>query len=345
MTSRKAPMRHSDDLLWSAIADLSRFAALLTMADLGVADELAHGPLGTAELAERCEADPDALRRVLRELAAMGLVRRTGDDRYDLTGRGTPLRSDVPGSLRSSIQMLGEESLWYALGSLPATVRAGSSALTARFGGLYDHLAANPETSRLFGEYMATRAIPFIEGLVKRYDFTDVRTLVDVGGGRGHILAAALRANPEMRGVLLDQAHVIEQARPALEAEGVIGRCELVPGDFFREVPAGGDAYLLGSVLHNWDDEDAVTILRNVRRAMDPAGRVLVLEVVLPDDDAPHLGKDLDMRMLAVFDGGAERSRAEYGALLARAGLAISRVVPLDGSASVVEAVIESPAG
>ncbi|MFG1949430.1 methyltransferase [Nonomuraea sp. NPDC048826] len=332
-------MRHSDDLLWSAVADLSRFAALLTMAELGLADELAHGPLGAADLAGRCEADPDALRRVLRELAAMGLVRRTGDDRYDLTERGTPLRSDVPGSLRSSIQMLGEESLWYAMGNLPATVRAGSSALTARYGLLYDHLAANPETSRLFGEYMATRAIPFIEGLVKGYDFRGVHSLVDVGGGRGHVLAAVLEANPEMRGVLLDREHVIEQARAALAAEGLTDRCELVPGDFFRSVPAGHDAYLLGSVLHNWDDDDAVTILRNVREAMDPAGRVLVLEVVLPEDDAPHLGKDLDMRMLAVFDGGTERSGSEYGALLSRAGLTLSRVVELEGAASLIEAV------
>jgi hypothetical protein len=332
-------MRHSDDLLWSAVADLSRFAALLTMAELGVADELADGPLDVAELARRCEADEGALRRVLRELAAMGLVRRAGDDRYDLTQRGNALRSDVPGSLRSSIRMLGEESLWYAMGNLPATVRAGRSAMTARFGNMYDHLAANPEVSKLFGEYMATRAIPFIEGLVKRYDFTGVRSLVDVGGGRGHILAAVLQANPEMRGVLLDRDLVIEQARSALTDEGLLGRCDLVPGDFFREVPEGGDAYLLASVLHNWDDEDALTILGNVRRAMSPEGRVLVLEVVLPDDDAPHLGKDLDMRMLAVFDGGTERSRAQYGDLLGRAGLSLTRVVELEGAASLIEAV------
>ncbi|HLU72025.1 MAG TPA: methyltransferase [Nonomuraea sp.] len=338
-------MSHSDELLWGAIADLSRFAALLTMAELGMADELARGPLGTDELARRCEADPGALRRVLRELAAMGLVRRAGDDGYDLTERGTVLRSDVPGSLRSSIRSLGEESLWYALGNLPATVRAGSSALTARFGDFYDHLAAHPEASRIFGEYMSARAIPFIEGLVKRYDFTGVRSLVDVGGGRGHILSAVLQANPGMRGVLLDQEHVIEEARPAVAADGLNGRCELVPGDFFRSVPEGGDAYLLGSVLHNWDDEDALTILRNVRRAMNPDGRVLILEIVLPDDDSPHVGKDVDIRMLAVFDGGTERSRAEYAALLAGADLRLTRVVALEGPASLVEAVAATPAG
>ncbi|GAA4510100.1 MULTISPECIES: methyltransferase [Nonomuraea] len=332
-------MRHSDDLIWDAMADLSRFAALLTMAELGVADELAHGPLEPAELARRCEADPRALRRVLRELAAMGLVRRAGDDRYDLSERGTALRSDVPGSLRSSIRMLGDERLWYAMGNLPATVRSGSSALTARYGPLYESLATDPEASRIFGEYMSTRAIPFIEGLVKGYDFTGVHSLVDVGGGRGHILSAILRANPEMRGVLLDREHVVEQARQALADDGLAGRCELVPGDFFRSVPEGRDAYLLGSVLHNWDDEDAVAILRTVRQAMSPTGRVLILEIVLPDDDAPHLGKDLDMRMLAVFDGGAERSRAEYGALLARADLTLTRVVGLEAAASVIEAV------
>src|SRR5690606_12892927 len=140
------------------------------------------------------EADEGALRRVLREVAAMGLLRRPGDDRHDLTHRGNALRSDVPGSLRSSIRMLGEERPWYAMGNLPATVRAGRAAMTARCGNMYGHLAASPEVGKLFGEYMATRAIPFIEGLVKRYDFAGVRSLVDVGGGRGHILAAVLQA-------------------------------------------------------------------------------------------------------------------------------------------------------
>ncbi|NUP64012.1 MAG: hydroxyneurosporene methyltransferase [Nonomuraea sp.] len=331
-------MPHSDDLLWGAVADISRFAALHTMAELGLADHLAHGPLGTSDLAARCAADAPRLRRVLRELAAMGVVRTTGPDTYDLTERGTALRSDVPDSVRSSIRMLGEEGFWYAMGNLPATVKNGDSAFTARHGHLYEYLAANPGAGKLFDDYMTARAIPFTEGLAKRYDFPATATMVDVAGGKGHILATVLHANPDMRGILFDLEHVAGRARETLAAEGLAARSEVVTGDFFTAVPAGGDVYLLASVLHNWDDDDAVTILRNVREAMNPGGRVLVLEVVLPDDEAAHLGKDIDMRMLAIFNGGTERSREEYAALLDRAGLRLAEVVELGSGASLIEA-------
>ncbi|RSN14055.1 hydroxyneurosporene methyltransferase [Nonomuraea sp. WAC 01424] len=331
-------MPHSDDLLWGAVADISRFAALLTMAELGLADHLAHGPLSTSDLAARCDADAPRLRRVLRELAGMGVVRGAGPDAYDLTERGTALRSDVPDSVRSSIRMLGEEGFWHAMGNLPATVQNGGSAFAARYGHLYEYLAANPGAGKLFDDYMTARAIPFTEGLAKRYDFPDTATMVDVAGGKGHILATVLHANPDMRGILFDLEHVTDRARELLAAEDLAERSEVVTGDFFAEVPAGGDVYLLASVLHNWDDDDAVTILRNVRRAMDPGGRVLVLEVVLPDDEAPHLGKDIDMRMLAIFDGGTERSREEYAALLDRADLRLAEVVELGAGASLIEA-------
>jgi SAM-dependent methyltransferase len=331
-------MPHSDDLLWGAVGDISRFAALLTMAELGVADHLAHGPLDTDELARRCGAHAPSLRRVMRELAGLGVVRSTGPDTHDLTEKGTALRSDVPDSVRSSIRMLGEEGFWYAMGMLPATVRDGSSAFVKRYGHLYDHLGENPATSKMFDDYMTARAIPFTEGLAKRYDFPENATMVDVAGGKGHILATVLHANPHMRGILFDLEHVVDRARQTLAAEGLAERSEVVSGDFFAGVPAGADVYLLASVLHNWDDEDAVKILRNVRQAMHPEGRVLVLEVALPDDEEPHLGKDIDLRMLAIFNGGTERSRDEYASLFAQAELALSDIVELGSGASLIEA-------
>ncbi|TMR21016.1 hydroxyneurosporene methyltransferase [Nonomuraea turkmeniaca] len=331
-------MPHSDDLLWGAISDLSRFSALLTMAELGLADHLAPGPLDSAELARRCGAHAPALRRVLRELASQDLVRPSGPDSYGLTERGAALRSDAPDSVRSSIRMLGEEGFWYAMGMLPATVRDGSSAFVKRYGHLYDHLAKNPSSSGMFDDYMRRRAIPLTEGLAKRYAFPATATMVDVAGGKGHILATVLHANPRMRGILFDLEHVTDHAARTLAAEGLSDRAEVVAGDFFAAVPAGGDVYLLASVLHNWDDEDAVKILRNVRQAMNPDGRVLILEVVLPDDEAPHLGKDIDLRMLAIFNGGAERSRDEYAALLGRADLTLGEVIEMGAGASLIEA-------
>ncbi|MFC7589032.1 methyltransferase [Nonomuraea antimicrobica] len=269
----------------------------------------------------------------------MGVVKVAGPDAYDLTEKGMALRSDAPGSVRSSIRMLGEESFWYAMGTLPATVRDGSSAFVKRYGHLYGHLAANPGPSSLFDDYMTARAIPFTEGLAKRYRFPAGATMVDVAGGKGHILATVLHANPHMRGILFDLEHVADHARRTLADEGLSDRAEVVAGDFFAGVPAGGDVYLLASVLHNWDDEDALKILGNVRDAMNPDGRVLVLEVVLPDSEEPHLGKDIDMRMLAIFNGGTERSHDEYAALLGRAGLALTEVVELGSGANLIEAV------
>ncbi|WP_246609273.1 acetylserotonin O-methyltransferase [Nonomuraea rhizosphaerae] len=330
--------RPPHSLLWSAVSDISRFAALLTMAELGVADHLADGPLGVEELARRCEANAPALRRVLRELASMGLVRTVGAHGHELTEQGAVLRSDVPGSIRSSIRALGEEAFWYAMGALPTTVRTGSSAFIAKYGVVYDRLAANPEISRLFDDYMTTRADQFTESLTKRYDFTGVSTLVDVAGGKGHILATILHANHHMRGVLFDLDHVTVHARETLSAEHLDDRCEVVAGDFFTSVPAGGDAYLLASVLHNWDDTDALRILRNIRGSMADGGRVLVLDVALPDDSTPHLSKDLDMRMLAIFNGGMERSRQEYADLFRQADLELSAVVELDAGSSLLQA-------
>ena len=332
-------MPHSDDLLWGAYGDISRFAALLTMAELGLADHLAKGPLTAAELAERAGAHAPSLRRVLRALAGLGLVTRTGDDAYDLTERGAALRSDAPGFLRSSIRMLGEKGFWYAMGMLPETVRTGRSAFAERHGHLYDYLARNPESSDLFDDYMTARARTFTENLTKRYAFPPTGTMVDVAGGKGHILATVLHDNPQMRGILLDLEHVVDHARRTLADEGLAERTEVVAGDFFASVPSRGDVYLLASVLHNWDDEDALKILRNVREAMNPGGRVLILEVVLPDAEEAHLGMDIDLRMLALFNGGTERSRDEYATLLDRAGLAIGDVIELGAGASLIEAL------
>ncbi|MEU7739026.1 methyltransferase [Nonomuraea sp. NPDC049158] len=330
-------MSNSDSLLWGAVAGISRFAALLTMADLGVADQLADGPLDTEELAKRCGAHAPSLRRVLRELVSMGVVRRAGSDGYDLTDAGTVLRSDVPDSIRSSIRMIGEDGFWYAMGRLPDTVRTGSSAFVTKHGQVYEYLATKPDTARIFDAYMTARAISFTEALVKQYDFAGVGTLVDVAGGRGHILATVMHSHPDMRGILYDLGHVADGARELLATEGLADRSEAVAGDFFASVPAGADAYLLASVLHNWGDGDAVRILRNVRRAMNPGGRVLVLEAVLPDDDAPHVGKDLDLRMLALLNGARERSREEYATLFAQADLELAEVIELAAGASLLE--------
>ncbi|MEU7898513.1 methyltransferase [Nonomuraea sp. NPDC049152] len=309
------------------------------MAELGCADHLAEGPLNAEELALRCGAHAPSLRRVLRELAGMGIVRSVEPDRYELTEEGASLRSDAPDSTLPAVRMIVEEGFWYALGNLPATVRQGRSAFVERYGPLYERLGRHPEIGAIFDDYMTSRAMPFAQQVAERYDFSQVDTLVDVAGGKGHILASVLHAYPETRGVLVDLEHVVPGATEALTSHGLMDRCEVLAGDFFVNVPAGADAYLLASILHNWDDHDAERILRRVREAIREDGRVLILEMVLPDEDEPHVGKDMDMRMLALFDGGTERTRQEYAVLLEKTGFRLTEVFDLSAGASLVEAV------
>ncbi|SNS98493.1 hydroxyneurosporene-O-methyltransferase [Streptosporangium subroseum] len=325
--------------IWDAIGGVSRFTALAAMAELGCADHLREGPLSVDELAARCDADPSALGRMLRQLVSMGIVATTAPGIYELTEAGSTLRSDAPNSLRPAVRMIIEEGFWYGMGKLPLSVRTGRSGFAEHHGPLYGYLKANPEAGALFDDYMTSRAWPFAEAVASRYDFSGVRTLVDVAGGKGHILAAILNAYPEMRGVLFDQEQVVKGASEFFAEAGLENRCEYVGGDFFVAVPPGGDAYLLGSVIHNWSDEDALRILRNIRSVMADDGRVLLVEMVVPDDDLPHISKDLDMRMLALFGEGMERSTSEYGELLSRAGFRLTRQIELPGGAAVVEAL------
>ncbi|MEO3809785.1 methyltransferase [Sphaerisporangium sp. B11E5] len=324
--------------IWDVLRSSWRASAMRTMAELRVADHLADGPLALAELAARCEAHAPSLGRLMRTMASVGLVETVGEDRYGLTESGALLRSDAPFSLRSGVLFNTDPTVAPALEGLTSTVRSGRSWWVENKGVLYDYMSGDPELLALFNDYMTNRAVPMAAGVAERYDFSEVRTLVDVGGGRGHITAAILRANPRMRATLFELEQVLPAARTAFESWGLADRCELVSGDFFSAVPAGADAYLLGSVVHNWDDADALRILGTVRAAVPGHGRVLLVEMVLPDDDEPHFGKDLDIRMMSIFGQGRERSRSEYTMLLEKAGLAMTGVTALPFNASLIEA-------
>ncbi|MFC4913932.1 methyltransferase [Actinomadura gamaensis] len=319
--------------IWEAIGGLSRFAALSAFADLGAADRM-DGPVTAAELADRCAADPAGVARVLRELAGMRIVASDGEGRYSLTPAGETLRADAEGSMLAAVRMNSTPEFRYAFGNLAHTLRKGRSAFIEEYGMLYDFLAARPERSKLFDDYMTARAVPHRRAVATMYDFTGVRTLVDVGGGKGHFLAAVMAANPHLRGTLFELPHVAEHARAFLP-DGV----EVVSGNFFTDpVPPGADAYLLASVLHNWSDEDAVRILRTVRAGVPDGGRVLVLEYALPDDDRPHVGLDGDIRMLALFDAGMERTHAEYARLFEAADLRLASALELPAGTTLMEA-------
>jgi hypothetical protein len=316
---------------------------LRAAAELGLADLLANGPRGRDELAAAADVDVDALRRVLFALVQLGVVEKRADGRFALTSLGAPLRSDHPSRLNAFARFQAHDMIQRPWANLPHTVRTGETAFDAVFGmGPFDYFAAHRDEAALFTAGMAARTAASLAPIVHGYDWCSCTTIVDVGGGDGALLANILAATPNSEGIVFDQARVAAAARTRLAEEGLETRCRFVGGDFFAAVPAGADAYLLKHVLHDWSDLQVLDILRVVRIAMPAHGRVLVIEPVVPEDDAPALETAMmDVAML-VFTGGRERTAAEFAALYAGAGLRVTRVVPTTSMFSIVEGVPET---
>lgn len=309
------------------------------VARLGIADLLAGGPRGGAELARAAGTDADALRRVLRALAGLGIFAEGDPGVFELTPTAEYLRAGVPGSLRAMAVMVGEDWHYRTWGQALHSLRTGQTTFTHVFNEEpFDYLARRPDEAATFHEAMTGFSAAGNPAVAAAYDFSGGVTVVDVGGGHGSLLADILEANPEARGILFDQPHVVAGARPHLEARGVAGRCELVGGDFFETVPRGGDFYLVKHVIHDWAEEQALRILRNCHRAMDAGSRLLLVEHVIEPGNGPSFGKLLDVEML-IFAGGRERTGEEYRALLAAAGFELTNVIPAQCTLSLIEAV------
>jgi O-methyltransferase domain len=318
--------------------------ALSVFARLGVADVLAEGPRQLEEIAQRVGADGSALYRVLRALGDAGIVTELADRHFALTPLGAVLRSDVPGSLRGVVTMVGMPFHRHSWTDLYTTVKTGEPAFDRVHGAaLFDYLAEHPEDAAVFDAAMTSLARSDTVSIVAAYDFTSFGTIVDVGGGQGSLLAAILSANPHLHGVLFDVPAVVAGAAEELARAGVGDRCTVVSGDFFDSVPEGSDAYLLSEVIHDWDDEGAVKILSACQAAMADTGCVLIAEMVLPEgtekDTAPSMAKLLDVEMLVLTSGGRQRTETQFRALFDQAGLRLTRILPSSGPVSLVEAV------
>ena len=312
--------------------------ALYVAAKLGIADLLADGPVDCEDLAAATNTHAPSLQRVLRALASVGVFTEVSPGSFALTPLAELLRTETPGSMSALAIMYAEEQ-YRAWGEMLHSVRTGEMAFDHQFGmGYFEYLAQHPEADRVFNEAMTGWTQQLVGAVVDTYDFSPFHTVVDVGGGYGALLATILRNNPGTRGILFEQPHVIASAEEELVAAGVADRCTFVGGDFFVEVPAGGDAYVLSQILHDWDDERCVAILGQCRRAMPDHGKLLVVELVLPPGDDPFLGKWLDLHMLVLL-GGRERTATEYDALFRAAGFKLARVVPTSPGPSVVEAI------
>jgi hypothetical protein len=311
--------------------------ALYVAATLGIADLLAGGQKGVEELAERTGTHAPTLYRLLRLLASVGVFAEDDAGRFGLTPLAECLRSEAPGSQRAWAIMVCGPSFWSSWGELRHSVRTGETAFPKVHGMTnWEYRARHPEEGAVFDAAMTANTALESAAVADAYGFSRFGVLADVGGGQGLLLATILAANPSMRGILFDQPQVVAGARKVLGGAGVADRCEIVGGDFFDSVPGGADAYLLKSVIHDWEDRRAVEILRTCRAAMADGAKLLLVERVIRPGNAPDPAKFIDLLML-VMAGGRERTADEFGRLLDAAGFRLASVVPTAGALSIIE--------
>jgi len=309
-------------------------------AKLEVADHLKRGSRTVEELATATEVQAPALYRVLRALASLGVFAETKDKRFKLTPLAVTLQKAVPGSMHAAALMFGEKYWDDAWAQLLHGVKTGEIPFLKAHGvPAFEYLEKHPDSLKIFGETMTNVSSTENPAIAAAYKFSGIRTLVDVGGGNGSLLASILKANPKLKGVLFDLPSVSTRANQDryVTAKGIAERCTLQSGDFFEAVPKGGDAYIMKRTLHDWDDERCAKILSNCCTAMREKGRVLVVDAVISPGNHPDRGKLLDMQMLVI--GGRERTKQEFATLFRDAGLKLIRVVPTKCPLSIVEGV------
>ena len=314
-------------------------AALQVATRLSIAERLASGPRPVSDLARETGVQADGLYRVLRALASTGIFDETAPRTFALTPAAELLRKG-PGSLGDGIEFITDPLHFRAYAEALYSVQTGKPAGEKVVGmPLFEYLSKTPEWSASFNNAMTAFSANVMPAVLEVYDFSGIGTLVDIAGGHGHVLTSVLKAYPQMRGVLFDLDHVIAGAGPLLAASGVGDRVRTESGDFFKAVPAGGDAYIMKHIIHDWDDARAATILRNIRTAMKPGGRVILLDSVLTPANQPDFGKLIDLEMM-LMPGGRERTEEEFRALFASAGFELTRVVPTQSPLSVIEAKV-----
>lgn len=314
--------------------------SIYAAARLGIADQLKTGPRSYLELATLTGAHAPSLYRLLRALASVGVFAETEAGLFTLTPLSHCLRSDVPESVRDASIMVGDPEHYSSWGNILHSVQTGQSGFENIYGkNVFEYYAENPEPAAVFDRAMTSFSSVEIAAVIAEFDFSGIRTLVDVAGGHGRLLLAILDANPTMQGILFDQPDVIDRAKPQVVAQAASNRCQWVAGNFFESVPAGADAYLMKHIIHDWDDERAIAILKRCHEAMADNGRVLLVEQVIPPGNEPFMGKLLDVNMLVMCPGGKERTANEYRSLLEAAGFRLNRIVPTSGLMSVVEGI------
>jgi hypothetical protein len=331
------PETPPDALLMQALFGFMATRCVTAAAELGVADALRNGPLYYTDLAKAVEADQRALHRVMRLLVSLGIFAESEPGTYELTPVSDLLRSDHPHSMRDMAVMLTSDSHWLPWGRFSETLMSGTSGPWHAFGTdifTWFQDSANLQQWQMFNAAMTSFSLSTSQAVIQSYDFTPYARIVDIGGGHGHFLKTALSVAPEAHGVLFDLPGVINDLDP-----GEIGdRIEPVGGDFFEAVPAGGDCYTMKHIIHDWSDDHCRTLLSNIAEVMNPDGTVAIIETVMPETDEAHPAKFMDVNMLAMTEGGTERTESEFVELLEAAGLRLQAIHPTPSPVFLIEA-------
>lgn len=321
--------------IWGGLISQSVYVA----AKLGIADLLKDGQKSCSELAALTGTDVRSLYRLMRALSSIGIFTENEQDHFMLTPLATCLQRNIPGSLHALIVFFNQEKYNRVYANLLYSVQTGHNAFEYIYGmNMFQYLTENPKCATIFNEGMACGVEAEKTAIIEAYDFSGILKLIDVGGGKGNLISAILKSNPKMEGVLYEQPGLFESTKDLLEKEGVSERCQFVAGDFFESVPAGGEVYILKHILHDWDDERAITILKNCHEEMPENGRILVVEIVIQPGNEQFEGKFADLFML-LFLKGAERTKKEYRVLFERAGFKLKKIIPTQGTASIIEGI------
>lgn len=314
-------------------------SALQVVVRLGIPARIADGALPIEELATATGVQEDALYRVLRALASVGLFDETSPRRFRLTEAGQALRPDTPGNMHDMALWVTSPFHFRVYAEMMHSVRTGQPAAEKVTGmPVFEYFPRDPELSEIFNNAMTTFSNQVIPAALEAYDFSGIDVLVDVAGGHGAVLTAILQEHPKMRGVLFDLDHVVAGARTRIDAAGLADRVQIEAGNFFTKVTPGADAYIMKHIIHDWDDDRALRILENIRRAIGTKpGRVILLESVIPPGNTPDFGKIIDLEML-MMPGGKERTAEEFETLFAQAGFELTKIAPTRSPLSVIEA-------
>lgn len=312
--------------------------AIYAAASLGIADLLTAGPQTAEQLATATKTNAGALYRLLRALASVGIFAENEQNEFALTPLAEYLRSDVPGSKRALAMMTGDEH-FHAWGEILFSIRTGKTAFDKVFEKpFFEYLPEHPDKAQIFDKAMTGIHGRETSEILESYDFSEMKTLLDIGGGNGSNITSILQKYPDMKGILFDLPHVIERAQPHIEQAGLNDRCDLMGGSFFESVPTGADAYFMRHIIHDWNDEKSLLILQNCHAAMPKNSKLLIVESVIPAGNEPFAGKFLDLVMLMI-PGGKERTAEEYQSLFEQAGFELTRIIPTESELSILEGV------